>query len=82
MQWDHRLIAIDPRGGGVHRLTFANGLSTEADLVIGADAAWPQVRRLLSGAVPGYTGVTFIETGLDEVDIRHRDCGDPIQGRD
>ncbi|MBK3575917.1 FAD-dependent monooxygenase [Streptomyces sp. MBT65] len=69
--WGHRLERVEPLGDGRHRLHFAHGDTTEADLVIGADGAWSRVRRLLSDALPVYTGVTFVETGLNDADTRH-----------
>ncbi|MFF0739526.1 FAD-dependent oxidoreductase [Streptomyces sp. NPDC004111] len=71
VRWDHRLTRAEPLADGVHRLHFANGGSTDADLVVGADGAWSAVRRLVSGATPRYTGVTFVETGLNDADARH-----------
>ncbi|MFE6847430.1 FAD-dependent oxidoreductase [Streptomyces sp. NPDC057686] len=71
VHWNHKLAHVEPLTGGIHRLHFADGTTTEADLVIGADGAWSQVRRLLSDATPVYTGVTFVETGLDNADARH-----------
>lgn len=72
VRWGHRLTRAEPQGSdGVHRLRFADGTTTDVDLVIGADGAWSRVRRLLSDAVPHYTGVTFVETGLDDADARH-----------
>ncbi|GGV11909.1 FAD-dependent oxidoreductase [Streptomyces spectabilis] len=71
VRWGHRLTRVEPVGDGVHRLRFADGTSTDADLVIGADGAWSKVRPLLTGALPRYTGVTFVETGFDDVDTRH-----------
>ncbi|MEU2873591.1 NAD(P)/FAD-dependent oxidoreductase [Streptomyces olivoreticuli] len=71
VRWGHKLTRAEPLGHGTHRLHFAGGTSTTADLVIGADGAWSQVRRLLSDATPLYTGVTFVETGLDDADTRH-----------
>ncbi|WP_241564604.1 hypothetical protein [Nonomuraea polychroma] len=41
------------------------------DLVIGADGAWSRVRPAVSSATPHYTGVTLVETSLDDVDTRH-----------
>ncbi|MBV6702073.1 FAD-dependent monooxygenase [Kitasatospora aureofaciens] len=73
VRWGHRLTAATPLGDGTHRLDFADGTSTVVDLVIGADGAWSRVRRLLSDAAPRYTGVTFVETGLDDADTRHPD---------
>ncbi|MEV6025220.1 NAD(P)/FAD-dependent oxidoreductase [Streptomyces sp. NPDC052036] len=71
VRWSHRLTHVEPVTDGVHRLHFADGTTSEADLVIGADGAWSKVRRLLSDATPVYTGVTFVETGLDHADTRH-----------
>ncbi|ONI76275.1 hypothetical protein ALI144C_37080 [Actinosynnema sp. ALI-1.44] len=51
VHWGHELVHVAPLGGGVHRLEFANGVSAEADLVIGADGAWSTVRPLLTDAV-------------------------------
>ncbi|MFD3564781.1 FAD-dependent oxidoreductase [Streptomyces sp. NPDC058686] len=72
VEWGHKLEKAEPLGGGTHRLHFTNGTTIETDLVIGADGAWSRVRPLLSDATPVYTGVTFVETGLDEADTRHR----------
>ncbi|MFJ2868838.1 FAD-dependent oxidoreductase [Kitasatospora sp. NPDC087314] len=74
VRWGHKLEQAEPLGGGTHRLHFTNGTTgttVETDLVVGADGAWSRVRPLLSDAVPRYTGVTFVETGLDEADTRH-----------
>ncbi|WP_030867615.1 FAD-dependent oxidoreductase [Streptomyces sp. NRRL F-2747] len=71
VRWSHKLAHVEPLAAGVHRLHFAGGATAEADLVIGADGAWSKVRRRLSGATPVYTGVTFVETGLDDADSRH-----------
>ncbi|MFJ3231049.1 FAD-dependent oxidoreductase [Streptomyces sp. NPDC086787] len=71
VRWSHRLTRAEPLGGGTHRLHFSGGDTADVDLVVGADGAWSRVRRLLSEAVPVYTGVTFVETGLDDADHRH-----------
>ncbi|MFF7979896.1 FAD-dependent oxidoreductase [Streptomyces sp. NPDC007901] len=71
VRWGHKLERAEPLGDGRHRLHFAHGHSTETDLVVGADGAWSRVRRMLTDAVPLYTGVTFVETGLNDVDSRH-----------
>ncbi|MFB0627498.1 FAD-dependent oxidoreductase [Streptomyces sp. AB3(2024)] len=75
VRWSHRLTRVEPLTGGVHRLHFADGTTTEADLVVGADGAWSKVRPLLSDATPVYTGVTFVETGLDHANARHPALG-------
>jgi 2-polyprenyl-6-methoxyphenol hydroxylase-like FAD-dependent oxidoreductase len=74
VRWGHKLEHAEPLGDGRHRLHFAPGApcaSVDADLVVGADGAWSRVRRLMSDAVPLYTGVTFVETGLNDADARH-----------
>jgi 2-polyprenyl-6-methoxyphenol hydroxylase-like FAD-dependent oxidoreductase len=71
VHWGHKLLATTPVAGGAQRLEFANGASTEADLVIGADGAWSPVRRLLTDAVPQYLGVHFLDARFDDVDTRH-----------
>jgi 2-polyprenyl-6-methoxyphenol hydroxylase-like FAD-dependent oxidoreductase len=53
------------------RLTFADGTSRNFDLVVGADGAWSRIRRALTGVRPVYSGVTFVEFGLDDADRRH-----------
>jgi 2-polyprenyl-6-methoxyphenol hydroxylase-like FAD-dependent oxidoreductase len=50
---------------------FADGRPETFDLVIGADGAWSRVRPAVSPATPHYTGVTSVETSLDDVDARH-----------
>ncbi|WP_228003017.1 FAD-dependent oxidoreductase [Nocardia australiensis] len=71
VRWGHKLVHATPVGGGTHRLEFANGVGTEADLVIGADGAWSPVRRLLTDAVPRYLGVCFLDARFDDVDTHH-----------
>jgi 2-polyprenyl-6-methoxyphenol hydroxylase-like FAD-dependent oxidoreductase len=53
---DHRLVGFDERPARVG-LTFANGVTHDADLLIGADGIHSQVRRTLYGHDnPAYTG--------------------------
>jgi 2-polyprenyl-6-methoxyphenol hydroxylase-like FAD-dependent oxidoreductase len=50
---------------------FADGRQETFDLVVGADGAWSRVRPAVSPVTPRYTGVTSVETSLDDVDARH-----------
>jgi 2-polyprenyl-6-methoxyphenol hydroxylase-like FAD-dependent oxidoreductase len=68
--WGHKLISSDRPGGRVTTLTFADGSTASADLLVGADGAWSRVRPLLSPAVPEYVGITYLELNLRDVATR------------
>ncbi|RZZ90249.1 FAD-dependent oxidoreductase [Pseudoxanthomonas winnipegensis] len=72
IRWGYRFSSAASIGGGRHRLHFANGSSIDTDLLVGADGAWSKVRPLLSAATPSYTGTTFLETYLHDVETRHQ----------
>jgi 2-polyprenyl-6-methoxyphenol hydroxylase-like FAD-dependent oxidoreductase len=71
VRWGHKLKVVTPLGGGRHALTFADGSTVTAELLVGADGAWSKVRPLLSDAKPAYSGITYIETVLFDGDARH-----------
>ncbi|GAB3916836.1 monooxygenase [Microlunatus endophyticus] len=71
IKWGHKVTAIRPIGGGRHELQFANGNTITIDLLIGADGAWSKVRPLITDVKPYYTGISFVETYLHDVDARH-----------
>jgi len=71
IRWGHRLAQVSCLDDGHHQLSFADGSSVTAALLIGADGAWSRVRPLLSVAKPMYVGTTFIETTLFHGDTRH-----------
>jgi len=67
VRWGHAVVAAGPGPA----LTFADGTVERPDVVVGADGAWSRVRPLLSVAVPVYSGITFVELQMADVDTRH-----------
>lgn len=73
VRWGNRLQAVAARPDGRYDLHCRAGLAGPYDLVVGADGAWSKVRAALTPVQPAYTGVTFIELWLADVDRRHPD---------
>ncbi|MEU0554076.1 NAD(P)/FAD-dependent oxidoreductase [Dactylosporangium sp. NPDC006015] len=71
VQWGRKVGGVRALGGGRHELTFAGGPAVTTDVLVGADGAWSRIRPLLSGAVPAYAGVSFVEVDLRDADTRH-----------
>ncbi|MFE1174926.1 FAD-dependent oxidoreductase [Streptomyces sp. NPDC058773] len=70
VHWGSYLRTLHPLGDGRHRAEFDDGHSETFDLVIGADGAWSRVRPMLSDDTPHYSGVTFVETAIEDADRR------------
>ncbi|MFD0275590.1 FAD-dependent oxidoreductase [Kitasatospora sp. NPDC127111] len=73
VRWGHGVGGVGPLGDGTWRLRLDDGTTEDAALVVGADGTWSRVRTALSDAGPAYTGVTFVEAGFDDCDLRHPD---------
>lgn len=71
VRWGHALSTVEPQDDGTWTLVFKNGVSENFDFVVGADGAWSRVRPLLSDAKPIYSGVSFVEFGMDDADAQH-----------
>jgi len=71
VQWGCTLRDARLQEGGRWNLLFTNGEAGPFDLVVGADGAWSRVRPLLSPYKPQYSGLTFVEFGIDDVDRSH-----------
>jgi 2-polyprenyl-6-methoxyphenol hydroxylase-like FAD-dependent oxidoreductase len=71
VQWGRGVTKVAPGTRDGVLVHFADGRQEAFDLVVGADGAWSRVRPAVSPATPHYTGVTLVETSLDDVDTRH-----------
>ncbi|MFF4015290.1 FAD-dependent oxidoreductase [Streptomyces sp. NPDC001843] len=73
VQWGRDVTQVLPgKGDGDCVLVrLADGRQETFDLVVGADGAWSRTRPAVSPVTPHYTGVTSVETSLDDVDTRH-----------
>jgi 2-polyprenyl-6-methoxyphenol hydroxylase-like FAD-dependent oxidoreductase len=77
VRWNRKVASV-ATDGRLHTITFADGATVSADLIIGADGAWSKVRSLLSDIKPAYTGTCFIEVALLDGDARHQASIDAI----
>ncbi|MET8982402.1 NAD(P)/FAD-dependent oxidoreductase [Streptomyces sp. NPDC004539] len=71
VRWGRSVTHVAPGVRNGVRVRFADGREEVYDLVVGADGAWSRVRPALSPVTPHHTGVTSVETSLDDVDTRH-----------
>lgn len=71
VRWARNLRDIHDHGDGRWNLVFDDGVEGPFDLVVGADGTWSRIRPLLSPYKPQYSGVCFIEFGIDDVDRAH-----------
>jgi 2-polyprenyl-6-methoxyphenol hydroxylase-like FAD-dependent oxidoreductase len=80
VRWGHKVSAVRALDDGRPEVTFADGTSVTTSLLVGADGAWSRVRRLLSDAVPAYSGVSFVETFLFDSETRHAATAKAVGG--
>jgi 2-polyprenyl-6-methoxyphenol hydroxylase-like FAD-dependent oxidoreductase len=71
VRWSCAMREVQARDDGRWDLAFDHGSEGPFDLVVGADGAWSRIRPLLSPYRPQYSGLTFIECGIDDVDRSH-----------
>lgn len=71
VHWGCELVQVVPAGQGRWKLVLTDGEAGPFDLIVGADGAWSRVRPLLSAYQPQYSGLTFVEFGIDDIDAGH-----------
>jgi 2-polyprenyl-6-methoxyphenol hydroxylase-like FAD-dependent oxidoreductase len=71
IHWGSKVTSVAELEGGKHLLILASGETVITRLLVGADGAWSRVRPLLSSAEPVYLGISFVETHLFDVEVRH-----------
>jgi 2-polyprenyl-6-methoxyphenol hydroxylase-like FAD-dependent oxidoreductase len=69
--WGTRVVDVVGAANGRWSVRLQGGAVHEYDLVIGADGAGSSVRAALTDAGPVYTGVTFVELWITDVDRKH-----------
>ena len=71
VRWGCTLREVLAQNDGTWALSLNHGTEGPFDLVVGADGTWSRIRPLLSPYKPQYSGLTFIEFGIDDVDRSH-----------
>jgi len=71
VRWNSDVRELREGGEGDWQLVLTDGSIETFDLVVGADGAWSRLRPLLSPYKPQYSGLSFIEFGIDDVDRQH-----------
>ncbi|MFJ7199926.1 MULTISPECIES: FAD-dependent oxidoreductase [unclassified Streptomyces] len=80
VQWGHKVSCTRTLGEGHHEVTFTDGSTVAAGLLVGADGAWSRVRPLLSTTAPEYVGKSVVETYLFDADTRHPAAAQAVGG--
>ena len=70
VQWGRTVKNVVLRDNQQHTLTFTDDSKETYDLVVGADGAWSVVRPLLTPNQPVYTGISFIDVTISDIDNR------------
>ncbi|MFJ3644552.1 FAD-dependent oxidoreductase [Streptomyces murinus] len=71
VRWGKKLVSAAPVGDGRHQVSFADGSSSVSGVLVGADGVWSKVRALVSEERPVYSGMSYVDTYLHDVDTAH-----------
>ncbi|KAF2140415.1 uncharacterized protein K452DRAFT_230901, partial [Aplosporella prunicola CBS 121167] len=70
VRWGYRLKKVIKTDNAKYDLHFDAGIEPQFDIVIGADGAWSKVRKLVTDAVPVYSGISGLDTRTTNIDVR------------
>ncbi|MBM0275031.1 FAD-dependent oxidoreductase [Micromonospora tarensis] len=73
VQWGRGVTQVVPATRDGVLVQFDDGREETFDLAVGADGAWSRIRPTVSPVTPHYTGISSVETSLNDVDARHAD---------
>ncbi|SUL96403.1 putative oxidoreductase [Staphylococcus caprae] len=71
IEWNKKVDHVEELEKGQYQVYFRDDTSLTTDKLIGADGAWSKVRKVLTDITPDYSGYTFIETYLYDVDNQY-----------
>ncbi|MCX4462209.1 FAD-dependent monooxygenase [Streptomyces sp. NBC_01340] len=80
VRWGAKVTGVRTLDDGRHEVTFADGRTITAGLLIGADGAWSKVRPLVSDATPAYLDLSFVEAHLLDADTRYPESAAVVGG--
>ncbi|MCX5385857.1 NAD(P)/FAD-dependent oxidoreductase [Streptomyces sp. NBC_00083] len=80
VRWGCKVRGARTLGDGRHEVTFDDGATVVAGLLVGADGAWSRVRPLLSETAPAYIGKSVVETYLFDARTRHPAAAKAVGG--
>jgi 2-polyprenyl-6-methoxyphenol hydroxylase-like FAD-dependent oxidoreductase len=78
VRWNARVTEVVAASSGRHRLALAGERTDPFDLVIGADGTWSRTRTALTATAPSFSGVTFAELRLIDVQARHAELAELV----
>ena len=70
-RWSHELQELRRAADGTFDLMFHGGRTENVDVVVGADGVWSRVRPAVTREMPRYSGLTFFELEIRNVNQDH-----------
>jgi 2-polyprenyl-6-methoxyphenol hydroxylase-like FAD-dependent oxidoreductase len=79
MVWNSQFLTMDRQEQG-WSISFANGSTAYADLVIGADGTNSKLRPYLTAIKPFYSGITMLEGNIDDASQNAPQINEMLKG--